>query len=98
MLRSVAFIETRFDFQLEPVYLRTDLNHIADDLSRGNLVSFFSKVANEEDQQPTPPPQDLLNLLLDTAADWLSPTWTQLFRNTFTKVWDNPHKGHTEQH
>ena len=97
MLPSFTFIEARFGFQLEPVYLGTDLNNLADDLPCGNLVSFLSKVPNA-DQQPTPPPQDLLNLLLDTAADWLSPTWTHLFRDIFTEVWPSPHKGHMEQH
>ena len=39
MLRALAFLEAWHCFHLQPVYINTKLNHLADDLSRNNLFS-----------------------------------------------------------
>ena len=38
MLRTLAFVEARHAFSLRPEYINTKDNHLADDLSRDNLV------------------------------------------------------------
>ena len=81
MLRTLAFIEAKYDFSLAPRYISTSANHLADDLSRNLLSSFFKKVPLA-DAQPTPLPLPLLNLLLDPTLDWTSPRWLQLFSAT----------------
>ena len=54
MLRALAFIEARHQFVLQPVYINTVHNHLADDLSRDNLSSFLAKVP-EARRHPDPP-------------------------------------------
>ena len=44
LLRALAFIEAHHGFHLQPLYINTKLNHLADDLSRNNLPSFLTKV------------------------------------------------------
>ena len=41
LLRALAFIEARHMFYLQPLYINTKLNHLADDLSRNALSSFL---------------------------------------------------------
>ena len=82
MLRALAFIEAQHAFHLQPEYIDTRANHLADDLSRDNLSSFLSKVP-EADRRPTPLPPSLLRLLLDPMQDWTSPLWFQQFSAIF---------------
>ena len=64
MLRVLAFVEALSDFSLTPTYISTHDNHLADDLSRNNHLSFLSKVPGA-DRQGTPLPMSLLGLLLE---------------------------------
>ena len=82
LLRCLVFVEARHRCSLHPTYINTKLNHLADDLSRGNSASFLSKVPGM-DLQPTPVLQPLQSLLLDPQADWTSPRWSHLFNSTF---------------
>ena len=82
MLRTLAFVEAKHRFSLVPQYIHTKANHLADDLSRNLLSSFFSKVP-EVDLETTLVPQQLSELLLDQSLDWVSPCWLQLFNSTF---------------
>lgn len=97
MLRTLAFVEARSKFHLVPAYINTKYNHIADDLSRNKLSSFFSKVP-QASPSPSSIPQDLLALLLDQSAEWLSPTWTRLFNDTFKKDWPSQPSARMELH
>ena len=85
MIRCLAFIEARLECSLRAMYVSTQDNDLADDLSRNNLSSFLSKMPTA-DRYPTAISQPLLNLLLDHQADWMSPTWTAQFRSIFN--WD----------
>ena len=85
LLRTLAFIEARHTFSLQPQYISTKDNHLADDLSRDNLSSFLLKVPGA-DSQATPLPTRLLDLLLDPSLDWVSPPWLQQFSSIFRKV------------
>ena len=57
------------------------MNTLADDLSRNNIISFFSQSLYMH-KTPTPLPLMALNLLLDPKLDWTSPAWMVLFRAT----------------
>ena len=81
MLRTLAFIEAHHCFHLHAVYINTNLNHIADDLSCDKLPS-FAKVL-QAGREPEPLPLPLLNIFLDLEADWISPLWHQQFNATF---------------
>ena len=97
MLRTLAFIEAHHHFHLRPLYINTRLNHIADDLSRDNLHSFFTKVP-QACREPESFPLPLLRILLDLEADWISPHWHQQFSAIFKPGLHNPPRGHTGQH
>ena len=81
MLRTLAFVEAKYSLSLEPRYIPTKDNHLADDLSRNLLSSFLSKVPQAY-AHPTPLPLPLLHLLLEPALDWTSPRWIRLFNTT----------------
>ena len=87
MLRCLFFIEAHYQFQLSPLYLSTHDNHVADDLSRNRVTSFFTKVPGA-DPRPTPIPPQLIQLLLDPQLDWVSPAWTRRFSAII--AWDLP--------
>ena len=82
LLRCLVFVEARQRCYLNPVYIDTKSNHLADDLSRNRLSLFFSKVPHA-DPNPTPVSQPLLNLLLNPQADWTSPHWSHQFNDIF---------------
>ena len=82
LLRCLVFIEAFYGFQIDPLYINTHDNHLADDLSRNKLSSFLLKVPHA-DPQPTSLPKALLDLLLDPQADWTLPTWRRHFNAIF---------------
>ena len=82
LIRCLVFIEAHFGCYLQPIYINTRANHLADDLSRNHLSSFLSKVP-EAAQQPTPVSGLLLELLLDQQADWICRQWRNQFRDIF---------------
>ena len=86
MLRALAFIEARHQFVLQPVYINTVHNHLADDLSRDKLSSFLTKVPGTR-RHPDPPSTPLLTLLLDPQMDWVSHHWRRQFKDIFRRVW-----------
>ena len=55
LLRVLAFVEAQHAFHLQPAYIDTRANHLADDLSRNDSISFLLKVP-WADKQPTPLP------------------------------------------
>lgn len=84
-IMHLVFIEAHVGCHLQPVYIDTKKNHLADDLSRDNLPSFLSKVPGAS-PHPPPIPHPLLSLLLDPQADWVSPLW----RTTIFSEWSSP--------
>ena len=85
LLRSLVFVEAHFHFHLHPLYITTSANHLADDLSRDHLPSFLLKVP-QADRGPSPVSRDLLDLLLDPQADWISRHWCRQFDAIFKEV------------
>ena len=96
LLRVLAFVEAQHAFHLQPAYIDTRANHLADDLSRNDSISFLLKVP-WADKQPTPLPSALLALLLDQEQDWTSPLWLQQFSGIFRDVWHHQLGDHTPQ-
>ena len=85
LLRCLFFFEAHYQFRICCRHIPGSRNGIADDLSRNNLPTFFSKVP-EADPSPARIPSPLPDLLLSTDPDWLSPNWTQSFRATLNRV------------
>ena len=85
LLRCLVFIEAHHDCFIQPVYIDTKSNHLADDLSRNRLSSFLSKVPSAY-RHSTPVSHELLDLLLNHQADWTSPTWNRQFGAIFNRV------------
>ena len=81
MLWTLAFVEARHTFSLQPQYISTTDNHLADDLSRDKLASFLTKVTTA-----TRLPTLLVDLLLDPSLDWTSPCWLLQFSDIFRKA------------
>ncbi len=81
LLRCLVFLEA----YLYPMYINTKENHLADNLSRGNTVSFLSKVPGAS-PHPTPVSTALLHLLLDPQADWTSLHWRRQFSGISRRV------------
>ena len=96
LLRALAFLEAQHNFHLQPEYIDTRANHLADDLSRNKLSSFLLKVPHA-DRQATPLPAPLVHLLLDQSQDWTSPLWLRLFSTIFRTVWPRQQDGPTAQ-
>ena len=85
LLRCLFFLEARYRIDLVCVHIPGVLNDLADDLSRDRLASFHHKVP-AADSDPTPIPQQLIDLLMDPSSDWLSPSWTGLFASTASRA------------
>lgn len=96
MLRVLAFVEALYQFHLQPTYITTKANYLADDLSRNNAASFLLKVPRVK-REPDTPSTELLELLLDPTVDWVSPRWFRQFRGIFSKVSPPPLDEHTSQ-
>ena len=85
LLRNLVFIEAILGFHIKPEYIDTQSNHLADDLSRNRVPSFLSKVPHAS-PHPTAVPPNLVNLLLDTQADWTSRQWRARFSAILARV------------
>ena len=83
MLRVLFFVEARFDFVVKATHIPGIHNKLADDISRNRCSSLTQQMLQEE---ATPIPQPLLNLLVRQRADWTCQAWMQMFRDTFSKV------------
>ena len=85
LLRCLIFVEAQIGCQLWGVYIDSHSNHLADDLSQDNLFSFLSKMS-AADSQSTPTCPQLLSLLLNPQADWVSEQWRHQFSVIFSRV------------
>ncbi len=91
LLRYLIFVEAQLDCHLSGEYIDTCSNHLADNLSHDNAVSFLSKVPSA-DRLPTPMSAQLLSLLLNPQADWISLQWRHQFSAIFSTVLPPPHR------
>ena len=85
LLRCLVFIEAQYHFYIYPVYISSAMNHLADDLSRDEALSFLSKVPSAS-ITPSPISTPLLQALLDPQAEWTSRPWRSRFTGTTRRV------------
>jgi len=96
LLRCLIYVEAQLDCHLVGDYIDTRSNHLADDLSRDRAFSFLSKVPSV-DRHPAPTSAQLLSLLLNPQADWISQQWCQQFGAIFNMASPPPHRRHMAQ-
>lgn len=85
LLRCLFFIKAYFEISLSAIHIKGEENVGADAISRNNLFVFFAQVP-QADPYPTPIPQSAVDLLVLQQPDWLSPDWSQLFKNCLWQV------------
>ena len=82
LVRCLAFIKAKYEFELVATHVRGVDNPIADALSRDKLPLFRS-LHPQAAEEATPISPDLLDLLLLSQPDWTSPRWTGLWTTIF---------------
>ena len=85
LLKYLFFYKAYWQFKMQGRHIAGSCNDRANDLSRNNLPVFLSKVP-VANSNPTQIPLALPRLLLSQELDWISATWTQLFRCTLNKA------------
>ena len=85
LLRSLFFVAAVMGFNFIPVHVSGRHNDLADHLSRNRLSLFKQKVPAMA-PHPTPVPQEISTLLINSKVDWLSETWTSWFNSILSKV------------
>ena len=85
LLRCLFFIKAYFEISLSATHIKGEDNIGADALSRNNLHVFFTQIP-QADRYSTPVPRSAVDLLVFQQPDWLSPSWSQLFRNCLRQV------------
>lgn len=88
LLRVLFFAKAYWDLELRARHIPGLQNGWADAISRNNLNLFLSQ-ASGMDRQPTHIPPRLVELLVQTQPDWMSPAWSRLFTSSLRQDW--PH-------
>ena len=84
LMRCLYFIVAKFDMILSAVHLAGSANGLADALSRNHLEKFFANHP-QANPQASHIPAPLLNLLIHTKLDWISPSWSKTFSSIFSQ-------------
>ncbi len=84
LMRCLHFITAKFNLLLSATHLAGIENSLADALSRDHL-SFFFTYHPQANQFPSPIPSALLDLLVHSRPDWMSPSWSSMFNNIFSQ-------------
>ena len=82
LMRCLAFLRAKFQFNLFSTHISGVDNDLADALSRDNLW-YFKQYHPHAQDYPTPLPPELLDLTIVKKPDWTSRLWTDLWRNIF---------------
>ena len=89
MLRSLWFFTAFYDVMLQAEHIAGINNYRADQLSRNNIVSFFTSHPQAQ-PSPTPLPLELLEIVGSTKPDWTSQSFTRLFHFIVARDWQPP--------
>ena len=81
LMRCLYFIAECFKLLLSAAHVSGVSNSLADTLSCNNLPFFLNTTC-----RPLALPMALLNLLVHSKPDWMSPSWSSLFNNTFSQA------------
>ena len=84
LMRCLYFITAKFDMTLSAVHLAGSANGLADALSHNQLKIFFANYP-QASPQASHIPAPLLNLLIYSPSDWVSPSWSKMFSSTFAQ-------------
>jgi len=87
LLRTLFFIEVRYQFKLKASHIPGKQNYLADYLSR-NQLSAFHKIHPSANNIPSTVSPSILQWLLNPHLSWTSETWIQQF-NTLS-AWHSP--------
>ena len=82
LMRCLVFIQPKFQFCLFTSHIQGIENDLADALSRNNM-DHFRYHHLQATQDPTPIPQELLDMTLISKPDWTSAPWTDLWSAIF---------------
>lgn len=85
LLRCLFFLEAKHQFICRAEYISGVQNGLVDDLSRNRSDSFLQTMRGQANQQPTPVPKTLVDLLMSVKPDWCSQTWRQMFNTISSK-------------
>jgi len=85
LVRCLAFLRARVQFTLTATHIEGTRNVLADALSRDKLDLFLSHFP-QANPDPTPLPQELLDLTIILKPDWTSPCWTELWTSIFAEA------------
>ena len=86
LMRCLAFFQAKFHFTLYAQHISGSLNDLADALSRDRLHYFMANHSQALNQLTALPPE-LLDLTIVRKPDWMSQTWTELWKATFAQDW-----------
>ena len=85
LLRCIFFVAAQFELTLTAAHIPGKDNTAADAISRNNLPLFHSQVPLAA-REPSPIPAALVELLIHQQPDWMSTTWSQLFKSSLQPV------------
>lgn len=85
LLRRLFFLEAHFQFEHRALHVAGRLNTAADALSRNRAADYF-RIFPQAPADPTPIPDSLQELVMDSSLSWISPRWKTLFRSTLLRA------------
>ena len=85
LMRCLHFIAAKFNLLLSATHIAGIENSLADALSRDNLPFFFTHHP-QANHSPSPIPPALLDLLVHSRPDWMSPSWSSTFNSIFSQL------------
>ena len=86
LLKCLTFAAAKFNFWFSALHVEGANNIGADLLSRNAQERFLSEVPELQGTPPTLIPDHLPRVLYLQRPDWLSPSWTLLFKDTMQLV------------
>ena len=84
LMRCLTFIMAKYNFVVSGAHIRGIHNDLADALSRNNSHYFLSHYPQAQ-ASPTGVPTELVELLVTSRSDWVSPHWTKLWSSIFNQ-------------
>ena len=96
LLRILAFAVAVLDMHITAYHLPGVQNALADALSRNRLRQFFS-LNPQASAVPAIIPPSLKRLVLDRKLNWVSPTWMELWSDSWTAALRLPPARRTSQ-
>ena len=84
LMRCLTFIMAKYNFVVSAAHIKGAHNELADALSRDNRAFFISHYPQAQ-ASPTVVPPELVELLVSSQPEWISPHWTRLWTTIFSQ-------------